>query len=335
MHENIFNDFQIQGATKLKAYRPRKFLHSTSNWFSAKRQNKATDNAVNFGKSTAEFVVGDGASLTGAGIGIATIVQGGLVTGVAAGGVAGAIISGPILAGLLGLIGLGVMIKGTYSNRDDAHYKLGPFVYNLITDKAPTNSIYTNPEHLETAAKHAGYLLKDAPNQFALMGPKLHSKQKAFTRRWAEYLDLTSWLHGYRWAWTKNYMRDYEIWARSAKPTEVGSVITDHHIKLNTAITSGSDLLTKHAKQGGDIFEYMRRLIKVGNYLQCANIVSLATYSKLNFNENTNQAATDPFITWAAAKGFRDDIDKMSKTIVAVEANYKEWERFATVHKAA
>ncbi len=166
MNESIFENFQKRGAIKLKPWRPRRFTSSVSNWkrsfWGSSKSNKA--------ESTAKVLTGDAPAVAATTVAVASLIKGGAQVSVMVGGTVGAVLTGPILGAITGLIGLGFMVHGAYSNRDDAHDKLGPFVYNLITNKEPIRNIHVNTYDLKEAAKHAGYLMKEGTSQFAIMG---------------------------------------------------------------------------------------------------------------------------------------------------------------------
>ncbi len=115
---------------------------------------------------------------------------------------------------------------------------------------------------------------------------------------------------------------------KSSVSEDYGKIIVVVHIELNKQSIDGAKLLDKNLGQGGVIFEFMRRLIKVGNYLQCADIISLATYNHLGFNHKKINECNDPFKDWIAANEYRQNIKIWSDLINENAKNYKRWEQF-------
>ncbi|MFT5708554.1 MAG: hypothetical protein ACI9ES_002857 [Oceanospirillaceae bacterium] len=328
MPENKFSEFRKSDGIKLQSWRPRRFRHSTSNWFRAKWSSSKKSKAGDLAKSA----VTDLPALAGTTIGLWSIFHTGLLTTAASGAVAGAVITAPLTASIAGLIGLGFMAAGAYSNRDQAHNKLLPFVWNLIDNVPPSRNIYHNETNLEEAAKHANYLMKEASSQFAIMGDKLTYRRDKFNLTWIDYQVLVAPFQGNLWSELQGLMTYYTSLPVGGRPEELNLIVIDIHSILNSAAISAAELIEKHSKQGGDIFEFMRRLVKVGNYLQCANIISVATYSQLKCNPTKNQAVTDPFLSWDLAIEYRERITHMSNLRNEVEINYAKWENFARIN---
>jgi hypothetical protein len=325
MPKNQFSYFAQPGRISLDRWMPRRFAHSTTDWFRAKWSSSKTDNAKAFAKSATTDVP----TAVSAGIGLWSIFSYGALATTAAGGAFGAVVALPLTASIVGLTGLGYMAKDAYSNRDDAHNKLLPFVWNLIDDCCPEGgNIYGNEASLKEAAPHANYLMTEASSQFATMGDKLKGRRDKLNTMWSDYQHTVAQLTGPGWKEIQQKMTAHRAIPFSAGKKDLAYGLAATHITINSAAISGRKLIRKHSAKGGDIFEFMRRLVKVGNYLQCANIISLATYSQLECNQQ-NVKRTDPFLNWDFATAQRKEIAKMSALRDEVETNYKTWEVFA------
>jgi hypothetical protein len=100
-------------------------------------------------------------------------------------------------------------------------------------------------------------------------------------------------------------------------------------LTVNKRILAMEDFRSKQFVQGGDVFEMMRRIIKLGNYLQCANIVSLNTYRTIKSKPPIN-AGEDPFADWQFAIDARMLFTKKSDYLREVRENALEWQRFSS-----
>jgi hypothetical protein len=295
----------------------RRITHSASDWF---RNQWSSTSSPEKGLMLVEGL-NDGAGMT------ATAIT---ALGLGAVG-AGAVIAGPVTAGITGLIGLGYMAKGSYSNRDDAHFKLQSFVWNLVDD-VPPKSIYTNDANLKEAAQHATYLMKEASNQYEYMGEKSAKTTRKFKATWKEYEKLVGPLIGASWQQVEKEMRIHRYLTADDSAKNLPN-LQKLAFSLNSAKVSADELQKKHCAVGGDIFNFIRRIIKVGNYLQCANIISRATYGQLKCNTQTDQTTTDPFLNWDFAIYSRGSAKEMDDLISLVEKNYIAWNDFITTYK--
>jgi hypothetical protein len=100
-------------------------------------------------------------------------------------------------------------------------------------------------------------------------------------------------------------------------------------LKVNKRILAIEDFQSKPFVQGGDVFEIMRRIIKLGNYLQCANIVSLNTYRTIKSKPPIN-AGEDRFAGWKFAIDARMLFTKKSDYLREIRGNALEWQRFSS-----
>jgi hypothetical protein len=311
---NRFKTFLEPGAITINTWMPRRISHSVSDWFRAQMGYTWGDNA----KAAAESALTSGVGTAGTAVA--------LFTGLAATTV-GAAIAAPITASVAGIIGLGFMTKSACSNRDEAHNKLLPFVWNLIDAKGPGTSLYTSPDNLKKAAEQANYIITESSSQFKTMGTKLELKQNELNSMWIKYETLVAPLVGQEWVHLQRSMKRHRGRSAQRKLDYTQSILAQHAI-LNSASVSGGELIIEHSKENGAIWEYMRRLIKVGNYLQCADIVSFATYTHLQTSPSESEAGKDPFLNWEFAKTIRANVLGMSDLVDSVELNYQEWVKF-------
>lgn len=322
MGVNSFSIYRTEGSITLKGKTRlfRKVGHSASNWGRAKMRTGAKDNIVSAGST----LVTDGVSLTGAGAGIFIIATVGL-TGTATG--AAAIIASPAVAIGAAVVGLGFLAKGTYSNRESAHTKLTPYVYSIIDDQLPAIDIYSNSDALKNAAVAAAYLMKDAPSQYKLMSSKLNTRQAAFDKFWKVYEKEIAIFTNTAWKGIQGKMDQYDRVPPGQRSEHAINELINYHEFLNKAKVKADDMWERQSKQGGVVFEFMRRLVKVGNYLQCAEIVSLATYNEAGFKRDVR--TVDPFQSWDIAIQHRKFLQKASDLQSEATLNYGKWETFA------
>ena len=319
MGANRFSNFRNEGGVTLsgKTMLFRKVGHSTSNWFKSKRSTSKMDKVKSVGKSA----ITDGAGLAGAGVAIFSVAAS-VTTGVVA------IVGGPVSAIAAGIVTLGFLAKGAYSNRDGAHAKLLPYVYSIIDDMAPRVNIYTNAEGLKEAATAAAYLMKEAPSQYKTMASKLQTREDTFKKFWKDYEKEISMFTGGQWKGIQGKMDQYERIPPGQRSENMLIEIVGYHEFLNKAKVKSEGMWERQSKQGGAVFEFMRRLVKVGNYLQCASIVSLATYNEVGI-QRSEGAESDPFKQWQTSIDYRKYIQEMSDFQSEADINYRNWDAFA------
>lgn len=327
MPTNEFSKFNSDLIILTKGSTGRKISHSASNWARKKWHKRSREDIFDAAASLAT----DGAGLAGTAVGVVSLAGGGVVAASAAISVGlGAAVTAPITAVVVGVIGLGLMAKGAYSNREAAHAAMRPYVFNLIDNERPTREIHNNDANLLEASKHALYLMKEADSQFTLMGIKHKTRADAFNKSWTEFARVTCGLTD------KNFLRNKQfIIANGGGHTGISQSNVRHlqifqnmDLTLNRAIVAMEDYQSKQFVQGGDVFELMRRLIKLGNYLQCAHIVSLNTYSTIKGTPPIN-AGEDPFADWQFAKDTRKSLTDKSKYMLEIRGNALEWQRFS------
>ncbi|MBW6534112.1 MAG: hypothetical protein K0B11_03835 [Mariniphaga sp.] len=314
MAENIFSDYRKEGKIKLSGFtKPfRRVGHSTSNYFKASSKKDLTLGAVS-GASNAWSTADIGLAIAG-------------FTGFAAAG--SAAIALPATSVAVGLVGIAMLAKSTYSNRDAAHEKLRPFVWSLIDDVRPERSIYTDREAQEQASNAAIYLLKEADSQYQIMAGKYENARQNIVKFFDNFYNEIKPLLAGSGIWQGDAIEQfYERTIPSQRITFEPKII-EAHIAFNN-IKVHSEIMWKTAtSQGGPVFEYMRRLVHLGNYLQVANILSVSTFAKLS-----NSSQPDPgdiLLKYCQdiTQGNRNYLQAWSSIIKEKDDNYQKWERF-------
>ncbi len=323
MPENIFKEFRQTGRITLKGKTApfRRVGHSASNWFSRRRGDLTPDigTPLNLAENAATAT-----GLVGIGAGIAAMAGSTAAFVVAVGG--------PQVAITAGVISLVALAKGAYSNRESAHEKLIPYVWSLIDPGPPRIDIFNNTTAFEEASSAAAYLLKEAESQYSEMGNKLQVAENNFSRFWIEYTKVINILltpqQGGIWP-GEGIMRDYDHLTPSKKGF-ADPIMLKNHEKCNNAKVKSDEMWERGIKQGGAVFEYIRRLVHIGNYLQCPAILSAATFNKLQANSVINPG--DMLGTWRGATAYRDKCQNISDIIHDKNSNYESWERFIQRH---
>lgn len=181
----------------------------------------------------------DGAGAVGTGASIAAM------TGVSTAFVAAA--TGPLAGSILGLVGIVLLAKGTYSNRERAHARLANYVWTYIDDERPRMP-------LDDDAKAAALgLMLDGQAQVQGQADKLSSSEAKFNTFCQEYSKLA---------------RVHEFFAVQ-RTTKAQFDLLPHLFKADE---KRENLLDAAMGRNGAVFEYMRRLVHAGNYMQAANI---------------------------------------------------------------
>jgi hypothetical protein len=261
--------------------------HSAGNWFSSIDRTSfgfAENNyRVNMNNVTA---IGGGVTNAATNFaGTAGVVAGSIAIGMsatAATAVAGAgflaAIAGPQIAVTAGVVGLAMLIKSAYSNREAAHKKLYAYVWNMVDDKPPTA---WDEASLKEAAAAAVTLMDDGKNQIKLLGEKLTTAQNKFQTALAAMDKLN---------------RDYDqgvLDEARLRPNRANARYAGEYSRAQDATTNMTRLKTmfvKEMKEGGAIFEYIRRLSHTGNYIQAPGIIALAMKQQLRNNYTTPAA---------------------------------------------
>ena len=280
----------------------RRVGHSFTNYFSSIDRSS-------FGfSSTSQKVVEQTANFAGtAGAvgGTLTLAMGeAAVAGLAGAGFLAAV-AGPQVAVTAGVVGLALLIKGTYSNREAAHISLGQYVWNMV-DTEPPAKLLNTAENINDACDAAMTLLDDGKSQVKLLGSKLgaaSAKLEIFhTSLKAKIRILDAEVTKYRGA------------VAGARGKSVRDAAQKKYSRTRVEIIAEME---EAMAQGGAIYEYVRRCAHTGNYIQAAHIVSLAMKEKLKAGSVTSVAQTDYFA------GFQLAIDSR-RLFAELEVAYKK-----------
>ena len=283
----------------------RRVGHSFTNYFSSIDRSS-------FGfSSTPTRVVEQAANFAGtAGAvgGTLTLAMGeAAVAGLAGAGFIAAV-AGPQVAITAGVIGLALLIKGTYSNRESAHIALSQYVWNMV-DTEPPAKLLNSADNLNDACDAAMTLLDDGKNQIKLLGTKLQAAQTKL-----------SLFHTSLQAKTRALAAEeakFSAAAQGSRGATQRSSAQAKFTKIETEIIAG---LEEAMKKDGAIFEYVRRCAHTGNYIQAAHIAALAMKEKLSTGSVTLVAQTDYFAGFKMATDARKlftDLEKEYKKVFA------------------
>ena len=140
-------------------------------------------------------------------------------------------------------------------------------------------------------------LMSDGPAQFQLMGSKLKIAEDNFEKHMLEvarrcssltqlnHLTNKQQIHHVIYVW-KSYTR------ASQKQQNRERLFYSYNFFVEE-LKAAEDMMNDGRRQGQPIFEFMRRLIHAGNYLQCAHFINIATFMKLRssvFTPTTTKA---------------------------------------------
>jgi hypothetical protein len=297
MPANLFSAMIDQDISRF-----RRVAHSGTQYFkSIDRSSFGLNNALNAASTFAGTAGGVGGAMA---IGMSAT---------AAGAVAGAgflaAVAGPQVAVTAAVIGLALLIKGAYSNREAAHKKLKGHVWTMVCDVQP--EAWT-PDGLAAACEASMTLMDDGKNQIKLLGNKLSAAQSKFAAFNAKFEALRiKWVQG-------NAIAGY-----------TGGTTTSRAGGSSDAAVAKKAMLALwnvESKSGGAIFEYVRRLSHTSNYLQAPGIIALAMKQRLRAKvleaspsgaPSTNVAmpdiSVDFFSDVPSVKDLRKALDDLSK----------------------
>lgn len=322
-----FSQYKKQGGVQLTAWGSfaRKVYHSTT------QSTKAYWNkpkAVDVVASTANNI-STAAGAVGVGAGIAALCgEAALVTAGTAGFVAA--VGGPQVAITAGVVGLALFVKSVYSNREHTHEQLTPFMWSLIDDVPPEKNI-SNIVDLGDAAGHALNLLTDGPAQFKLLGSKLQEAETKFDKFFVDLFKIYEVLEKKsRFKPSEDRIEHiHSIWItlNSAQKKRDADFVLNLYADISPKWVEGQGKIEKAKKQGGEIFEYMRRLVHTGNYLQCAHLVHMYAMNKLK--KNTTIEYKNPLDGWEGAEYYRIRLLDKSNKLKKYEELFNKLQKMA------
>jgi hypothetical protein len=265
--------------------RTRRVFHSATNYvMSIDRSSFGFDNVTNAANNFAGTAGGVGA-------GIAMAVGTGAASVVAGAGFLAAI-AGPQVAITAAVVGVALLVKGAYSNREAAHKTLSKYVWNMVDNVPPTHSVTASPEHLHEAVAAAATLMEDGKNQLKLLKSKLDGAHNKFV---ATNIALGTLIYE-----RQNLVATYHREKGRNQKLDISRL--EREIKYTTDMLT---LWTKETSAGGSIFEYVRRCSHTGNYLQAPHIIALGMKEKQFPGYALGKAQPDYFEGCTQAKNSR------------------------------
>lgn len=275
----------------------RRVGHSASNYLSTIDRK-----SFGFGASTNQ-IVNTASNFAGIAGGVAGAIA---LAGVEAAGAAAflASVAGPQVAVTAAVVGLALIVKGAYSNREAAHKALSDYVWSLIDDEPPMH--LDSKERLDAAAEAALTLMEDGKNQIKGMGKKMAAAQVKFGMVNAKMAALYAELVLLRADKTK---------AKQGGAPQMVPILDGKIIALKAR---AQELWTKEVKTDGGIFEYVRRCSHTANYLQAPGIIALSMMYPLDQSiERRGKARSDFFLGVSLAANLR-------KTFTDLDALYSD-----------
>jgi len=194
-------------------------------------------------------------------------------------------ITSPIFGLASGLVTLGLLAYDTYSDREKRHLHMAKYLPSLIDSNLPEENFFTtnNQKVIEKVCADALYLLKEGPNQYQRMAGKFQLAYKKF-------VDF----------YTRNLITPKKEWA--PQPIDDG----EKEMFRSRWIESAS-------RRDEVVWEYLRRLIHTGNYLQCGAVINHATFKKLGVKDDIGwQVEKDPLRQIPWAREVRKEMDIVS-----------------------
>lgn len=236
---------------KIEVSNVRRVTHSLTNWFqSIDRSSFSVSNIT--GQSLGAF--GNASGTLGLVAGVATVAGSSIATGAFL-----AACAGPQVAITAGVAGIVMFAKSAYSNRDQAHQVLSQYIWNLVDDQPPPQSL-SDPKNLAKAADAALTLLNDGQSQLKLLPKKMETATARFNTFHTSLAQIEAEIT------TLNNRKASAV----RNPSQMALI--DKELQKKKA--SLREKLEKSMKDGGELFEYVRRLSHTGNYIQAPLVVA-------------------------------------------------------------
>lgn len=305
-----------------KIGRFRKVSHSFSNYFTSIDSSSFGLSSSSKREKVQGFTgvalnTGDKAGAI-AGIAAGAVEAFGATAAVAEGAVFGsaffAACAGPQVAVTTAVLGLVLLVKGAYSNRESAHDALSNYVWNMVDDEPPVHGVRFTAEHLKNAADAATTLLEDGKDQIKIMGTKLAAAQKKIAA-----LNTTIQQTRLDWNTEKNKLsttpQNKSVNGKNIPNPEYKRITTN----LNRIKNNAKKLWEAQILPDGAIFEYVRRCSHTGNYIQASHIVALAMKEEFSLGSVTNHAQPDYFANSQTAIALRDSFTNLASLYLELE----------------
>ncbi len=144
----------------------------------------------------------------------------------------------------IGIIGFVLAAKALYSNREAAHDAVTPHMFSLI-DAVPPTPLPSDKVSLDKLGGAALSLIADGQAQVNQGHSKLVAAEAAYNAFLVKYNDISR----------------YHVRYKTDKQPGNKALVLENEPKRQ-------ELILNAEKQGGAIFDYVRRLVHYGNYLQ-------------------------------------------------------------------
>lgn len=172
-----------------------------------------------------------------------------------------AAMSGPQAGIALGLIGLAVMAKNSYSNREAAHDVIQPYVWTLVDTKAP--KAFPSGTELDTLVGACMALQDDGKSQFELLEQKYNQRRVIFETHMKKITDAIQ---------ERDRLNGLQL---------AGGGTISHDTEMDKLERKAIELYRDGIKPGGPIWEFVRRCCHMSNYLQAPAIIAIGVKQKL------------------------------------------------------
>ena len=202
-----------------------------------------------------------------------------------------AALTGPQAAVTAGVVGIVLFAKSTYSNREAAHVELNRYCWSLIDDMPPTETFAT-PQKLSEAAGAALTLMDDGKNQIKLMAAKMASVTSEIEKLNKKLMD-----------------NETRIGGLSKDPAQRAATIAS----IDRIKRESQELIDKGNAQGGAIYNYVRRLVHMGNYFQAPLIIAMAMKEKHSPSSSVGRAFPDYFANTALGDASRRYLAELAR----------------------
>jgi hypothetical protein len=198
---------------------------------------------------------------------------------------AGAVAAGgtPLIPAAAAVIGLGYLAYEAYTDREKHHINMAKHINSLIDDVPPKVNFYASNDAnlIKEVSGNATYLIRHGQNQIILLQQKFDED----FRKFKEFIT---------------------VYFSAAEKCTTSHDFIKLHAMNETAI-----------KQGGPIFEFMRRLVHVGNYMQSPFI--LAHAAQFNLKGSMQVQLQDPLLFWSYTDHIRNYLFSVGKKMKLID----------------
>lgn len=274
-----------------------------------------------FGRSKADAAT----SVTGMGFETATTIVVPTLAAMGEFAVGGAVcvaLAGPWGAIGAGVVGLSALAYSQKTDRESAHRKLQPYVWSMIDSDPPTPISLGKEKEVFNAALS---LLSDGHSQIHGMGTKFNTAKDPFDKlfRLASRVQVSN-LNGCQRiiALARRYPRHQP---RRVSPQYMQRKRADFALitRVVRQMSSDNSLVAKAwddgQASGGCVFNYMRRLVHIGNYLQAGHVVSHMMGKTLTPTSAAPFLPVDALANYPIAQTSRQVLEQLSTALICIQ----------------